>query len=62
MLAGVIFAFPVYPRIKMHLQEATSYRRRLMNLAAGLLTLILFLLVVAGLVQDSYNPFLYFRF
>lgn len=62
LLAGLIFAFPVYPRVKMHLQEATSYRRRLMNLAAGLLTLVLFLLVVAGLVQDSYNPFLYFRF
>ena len=36
--------------------------KRWMPLAEGLLCAAALLLCVAGLVSDSYNPFLYFRF
>ena len=57
-----ILAFPVYPWAKKKLEAAGNGPKT----AAGLVTaagyIMLFLLTTAFLVNDTYNPFLYFRF
>ena len=62
LLAAVILAFPVYPWAKKKLEAAGNGPKT----AAGLVTaagyIMLFLLTTAFLVNDTYNPFLYFRF
>lgn len=59
LVPAVILAAPAYPRLKHGCPEGL---RGIMNLLGFFGTGILFLLTVACLVNDTYNPFLYFRF
>ena len=59
LLIGCILAFPIYPWLRAKLQK------RIVTLSIVLTAfgyLALFLLATAYLVNDTYNPFLYFRF
>ncbi len=75
LIVGCILAFPVYPWLRAKLAkyiercdctEANDLATRRIVTVSTVLTalgyLALFLLAVAYLVNDSYNPFLYFRF
>lgn len=62
LFAAVLLAFPVYPWLKKKWENIGNTGRILLS-AAGLLGYGgLFLLTTAYLVNDTYNPFLYFRF
>ena len=62
LIAAFVLAFPVYPRIKNISKRMSEGKRALIG-AAGLLGYVgLFVLTTAYLVNDTYNPFLYFRF
>ena len=50
---GIIFCIPFYKKIKMNI---------ITRIIVIIAYLFLFLITVASLVGDSYNPFLYFRF
>ena len=59
LLIGCILSFPIYPWLRAKLQK------RIVTLSIVLTAfgyLALFLLATAYLVNDTYNPFLYFRF
>ena len=75
LIIGCILAFPVYPWLHAKLAkyigrcdctEANDLAARRIVTVSTVLTalgyLALFLLTTAYLVNDSYNPFLYFRF
>ncbi len=62
LLCAVILAFPVYPYLKKKTEEGNKYRKRLYDICGVLAVAGGFILVVASLVKDVYNPFLYFRF
>ncbi|MCR4585747.1 MAG: MBOAT family protein [Lachnospiraceae bacterium] len=62
LLVAVVFAFPLRPKLKAGLNSGSPYRKRLAGICEVLLAAGLFLLTVAALVKDVYNPFLYFRF
>ncbi len=68
LAAGAVLAFPVYPWLKKRLAEAGKGGRfgSPLRLAVSCMALggyvALFLAATAFLVNDTYNPFLYFRF
>lgn len=68
LAAGAVLAFPVYPWLKKRLAEAGRGGRFAspLRLAVSCMALggyvALFLAATAFLVNDTYNPFLYFRF
>ncbi len=76
LAAAMVLSFPVYPRLKK-LWDGTGARvgedaegkqrlrgcvRAAVRTVGGLAAIALFILCLANLVRDSYNPFLYFRF
>ncbi|MCR5119862.1 MAG: MBOAT family protein [Lachnospiraceae bacterium] len=61
-LTALVFAFPLWLKIVKKLEEGNAYRKRLAGICEVLLAAGLFLLTMAALVKDVYNPFLYFRF
>lgn len=62
LFAAFVLAFPVYPRMK-HICGRLSGGKRALISAVGLFGYVgLFVLTTAYLVNDTYNPFLYFRF
>ncbi len=62
LLAACILAFPVYPWLREKVEKAGGGLRFGWNLAGAVCIVGFFVLCTAALVQDSYNPFLYFRF
>ncbi len=62
LFSAVILAFPVYPWLKKRWEGAGKKGRLLVSIAGLFGYLGLFLLTTAYLVNDTYNPFLYFRF
>lgn len=62
LLAALMLAFPFYPWLCKKRDEGGDGRRMLISLAGMLGYLALFGLTTAYLVNDTYNPFLYFRF
>lgn len=62
LLAACVLAFPVWPWFRNKMEKAGVYRKNLAAMCGALLLITLFLVVVASLVRDTYNPFLYFRF
>ncbi|MBR3517284.1 MAG: MBOAT family protein [Lachnospiraceae bacterium] len=62
LLTAIVLAFPVYPWFQKKLAGANAYRRNLYTTCGALLLIALFMVAVASLVRDTYNPFLYFRF
>ncbi|MBO5278547.1 MAG: MBOAT family protein [Lachnospiraceae bacterium] len=61
LLTALVLAMPVYPWLKQ-LGQYGRKRRMLLTVVRTAVYLALFLLTVAYLVADTYNPFLYFRF
>lgn len=62
LLTAVVLAFPVYPWVKQKISRMGNARRTAFRTAALAGYVLLFLLTTAYLVNDTYNPFLYFRF
>ncbi len=62
VIFAIVFAFPVWPKIVKSMEEGNRYRQKLAGICEVLLMTALFVLCVAALVKDVYNPFLYFRF
>ena len=56
-----LFSFPLYRTVKEKLQSFNT-GQYLMAILTPVIYVLLFMLSVAGIVNDSYNPFLYFRF
>ena len=73
LLFGLLFAFPIWPGI-CRLYEKVRFQKEqgglagktalpfLCSLLFSMVMTVLFLLTTAYLVNDTYNPFLYFRF
>lgn len=62
LAAGAVLAFPVYPWVKEKLGRLGSMGRTAVSCVAMAGYVALFLTATAFLVNDTYNPFLYFRF
>ena len=62
LAAGMVLAFPVYPWVKERIGKMGSAWRTAFGFAAMAGYVVLFLTATAFLVNDTYNPFLYFRF
>ena len=62
LLAAIVLAFPVYPWFRKKTAKANVYRKNLITMCGAMAFLALFVVAVASLVRDTYNPFLYFRF
>lgn len=62
LLAACVLAWPVYPWLQ---NRAALLERRagiVLSVISGVGSIFLFVLTIAYLVNDTYNPFLYFRF
>lgn len=57
MVLALIFSFPIYKIINDKLKDSTIYL-----FIKDIIIIILFVLCVAFLINNSYNPFIYFRF
>ena len=63
MLIGILFAIPVFPKIKEKAQNVkNSAAKCAISTCAVVVYSALFVLSVALLVGNAYNPFLYFNF
>ena len=62
LLLACVLAFPLYPWIQKKLAMLGKHTKLVISISAMLCYFALFLLAVAYLVNDTYNPFLYFRF
>ena len=61
IILGILFSTPIIKNIIERLKKKDSIRK-IINLGEIVLILIIFLLVTSSLIDNSYNPFLYFRF
>ena len=55
---AIIFSMPIYPYVK----EKFKFNNIIIQILIFAIYIILFMVVTAMLVSDTYNPFLYFRF
>ncbi|MEY8336827.1 MBOAT family O-acyltransferase [Lachnospiraceae bacterium 62-35] len=62
LLTAVLLSFPLYPFIKERIEKLSGQGRTAAAVLGACGYLILFLITTAYLVNDTYNPFLYFRF
>ena len=62
LIASCILAFPVYPWLKAKISRMGTAVTTITSALSMLGYIALFLLATAYLVNDTYNPFLYFRF
>ncbi|MCR4763954.1 MAG: MBOAT family protein [Lachnospiraceae bacterium] len=62
LVLALVLSFPVFPRVKELAARPGKPVRTALRAVCGVLAVGLFVLCVANLVRDSYNPFLYFRF
>lgn len=62
LLVACILAFPVYPWLRKKVSGLNVTGRLTVSVVSMVCYLALFLLATAYLVNDTYNPFLYFRF
>lgn len=62
LLIACILAFPVYPWLKAKLETLGKTAATTVSVISMMGFIALFLLTTAYLVNDTYNPFLYFRF
>lgn len=62
LIASCILAFPVYPWLKAKIFRMGTAVTTITSALSMLGYMALFLLATAYLVNDTYNPFLYFRF
>ena len=62
LAAAAVLAFPVYPWVKKRAEALGDKGRAAVSLLSMFGYLLLFAVTTAFLVNDTYNPFLYFRF
>ena len=62
LLAAIILSFPVYPWFLKKLEGKDLAVKRTVKVIEAIVLISLFILALASLVRDTYNPFLYFRF
>ena len=62
LLAALLLAFPLYPFLKKKAEGLSRGGKAALSLGTGIGYVLLFVLTTAYLVNDTYNPFLYFRF
>ncbi len=62
LTAAVVLSFPVYPWIKKEAGRMESKGKAVVSILSMAGYILLFLVTTAFLVNDTYNPFLYFRF
>lgn len=62
LLIACILAFPFYPWLKARLEALGKTAATTLSVISMVGYIALFLLTTAYLVNDTYNPFLYFRF
>ncbi|MCR5404714.1 MAG: MBOAT family protein [Butyrivibrio sp.] len=62
LVAAVILSFPVYPGFLKMLEGRNNLIKKTVKGIGAFAMAGLFLLAMASLVRDTYNPFLYFRF
>ena len=62
LLVACILAFPVYPWLKTKMETSKKAVADAVSVISLVGFVALFLLSTAYLVNDTYNPFLYFRF
>lgn len=58
IVVAIIFSMPIYPYVK----EKFKFNNVIIQILIFAIYIILFMVVTAMLVSDTYNPFLYFRF
>ncbi|WP_347559858.1 MBOAT family O-acyltransferase [Clostridium sp. AM58-1XD] len=62
LAAAVLLSFPLYPYLKERTERLAPKVQTAVSVCAAAGYIVLFLLTTAYLVNDTYNPFLYFRF
>ena len=62
LLAAAVLSFPLYPYLQQKAERLPQVGKTILSLAGAVGYALLFFLTTAYLVNDSYNPFLYFRF
>ena len=62
LVIACVFAFPLVPWLKMKIASSGESTQRAIYAISAAAMVVFFLLSVASLVRDTYNPFLYFRF
>lgn len=62
LLTAAVLSFPIYPCLQKKAQRLPQTGRILLSIAEAVSYALLFFLTTAYLVNDTYNPFLYFRF
>lgn len=62
LLTAILLSFPLYPFLKKKAEKLSRAGRTVLSLGTAAGYLFLLLLTTAYLVNDTYNPFLYFRF
>lgn len=62
LIAAVILSFPVYPKVLNWIEGKEGLQKKTLFSLGTLIMAVFFVLAVASLVRDTYNPFLYFRF
>ena len=62
LLAAAVLSFPLYPYLQKKAEQMPKRGRVALSLAGAAGYVLLFFLTTAYLVNDAYNPFLYFRF
>ena len=62
LLIACVCAFPLVPWMKTKIAASGKSVQRTVSTLTAAALLMLFVLSVASLVRDTYNPFLYFRF
>lgn len=62
LAAAIVLSFPVYPWLLKRLDGRPVLVKRAVKGIGALAMTALFIMALASLVRDTYNPFLYFRF
>ncbi len=62
LATALVLAMPVYPWFKKKMESLGGWKIKILSVVRTVCYVALFVLTVAYLVGDTYNPFLYFRF
>lgn len=62
LLLGILFAVPWYKKLADHFAARSEKAEAVLQVASGILLMLLLVLCMMNLAQDAYNPFIYFRF
>ncbi|MCM1136496.1 MAG: MBOAT family protein [Clostridium sp.] len=62
LLTAILLSFPLYPFLKEKAERLSRGGKAALSIGMAAGYVLLFILTTAYLVNDTYNPFLYFRF